>query len=67
MNLYVKLTSYLVITVVWFGAIVPHLISSASDLLLALGVVAVFAYPVFTLKLFKTELTKLKGKLNELS
>ena len=65
MKLYLKISAYIVITLVWFGALVPHLTSAASDLSVALGVFAIIVYPIFTWKLFQSEIQTLKEMLNE--
>ena len=62
MNLYTKVSAYIVITLMWFGVIIPSLVSAASDLAVAGAVVAGIVYPVFTYKYFKTEIDNLKGK-----
>lgn len=65
MNLYLKISAYIVITLGWFGAVVPHLVSAASDLSVALGVAAIIVYPVFTWKMFQSEIQTLKEMINE--
>lgn len=61
MKLYAKVAGYIVATLMWFGMIVPNLISAASDFGVAAGFLAGFVYPIFTYKLFKSEIETLKG------
>lgn len=66
MKLYFKLTTFGVATLVWWGMVIPTLISADSDMLLIAGVAAIIAYPAIAYKLFTTELKKAKEYLNEL-
>lgn len=63
MNLYNKVSTFIVITVLWFGIMIPQLISADDDILFGLGVLGLLVYPPFIWKYFKTEIQNLKEKL----
>ena len=62
MNLYFKITGFVLFTVLFFGIAVPFLISAKNTVLFLTGVLAIFCYPpiiVLFLKWIK------KGKNHE--
>lgn len=63
MNLYTKISAYIVITLTWFGVMMPGLISADDDILFGLGVLGIIVYPPFTWKYFQSEIKSLKEKL----
>jgi hypothetical protein len=66
MKLYLKLASFAVGSLLWWGVLIPGLISASDDILLAGGVLAIIAYPAIAYKLFATEIKNVKSKMENL-
>lgn len=63
---YTKITSFIVGSAVWWGMLIPSLVSAKDDILLAAGVACIFAYPAIAYKLFAKEIKDVKTKLENL-
>jgi hypothetical protein len=63
MKLYWKISSFIVVTLAWWGLLIPHLISARDDIFFGIGALCVLVYPVITHMWFKTEFKSLQMKV----
>ena len=64
MKLYLKISSFIVLTAAWWGILIPHFVSASDDISLVIGALFVLVYPVITRIWFKTEFKSLKMKMD---
>jgi len=62
---YTKIISFIVGSAVWWGMVIPNLISARDDILFGLGVLCIVVYPPIVYKWFATEIKNMKTKLED--
>jgi len=65
MKLYWRIASFTVLTLGWWGIMIPHLISSRDDIYVVIGSLGVLVFPVLTRIWFIKELKQLQTKLGK--